>query len=110
MIPMMQDTGGHPKANHGKPRIQHLSEEDKLKLEAMASPADMDSGERKRQYSAMRRAIAKSAEPALLAKFQLSNDGERPNIYVNGVCKHFFPSILSHTHTPPLVVSAGGPC
>ena len=87
MIPMLQDTRAHPKANHGKPRIQHLSEEDKLKLEAMASPADMDSGERKRQYSAMRRAIAKSAEPALLAKFQLSNDGERPNIYL----QTFFP-------------------
>ena len=37
----------------------------------------MDPCERKRQYSAMRRAIAKSCEPALLAKFQLCNDGER---------------------------------
>lgn len=71
----------HPKATHGTARVQHLSQEDKEKLEAMASPSEMDSGERKRQYSAMRRAIAKSCEPALLAKFQLCNDGERPRIY-----------------------------
>ncbi|CAK9029492.1 unnamed protein product [Durusdinium trenchii] len=43
----------------------------------MASPSGMPPDERKKQYSAMRRAIVKTCEPALLAKFQLASDGER---------------------------------
>ena len=76
---MVQDV--HPKATHGTSRIQKLDAEQKELLEAMASPAGMEPAERKRQYSAMRRAIAKSCEPALLAKFQLCNDGERCGTY-----------------------------
>lgn len=33
--------------------------------------------ERKRQYSAMRRAIFKDARPELVAKFSLASDAER---------------------------------
>ena len=33
--------------------------------------------ERKRQYSALRRAVYREAPPALVAKFSLANDGER---------------------------------
>ena len=36
--------------------------------------------ERKRQYSALRRAIHKEAPPALVAKFSLCNDKERFNM------------------------------
>lgn len=38
----------------------------------------MDTDERKRQYSALRRAIRASASPALTNKFELCNDSERP--------------------------------
>jgi hypothetical protein len=65
------------KATTGKPRVLKLTDQQKEDIESMASPSCMDPSERKRQYSAMRRAIAKSCEPALLAKFQLCNDGER---------------------------------
>ena len=34
--------------------------------------------ERKRQYSALRRAVYREAPPALVAKFSLATDGERP--------------------------------
>ncbi|CAK9118579.1 unnamed protein product [Durusdinium trenchii] len=43
----------------------------------MQKPSDMDRGERKRQYSALRRAIARDAPPALVAKFGLCSDKER---------------------------------
>ena len=61
----------------GVARVTKLTDVEKKKIEDMASLQCMESSERKRQYSAMRRAIAKSCEPALLAKFQLSNDSER---------------------------------
>ena len=66
------------KGQTGQQRIAKLTDEQKANIESMASPAEMDYAERKRQYAAMRRAIHKSAEPALLAKFQLSTDGDRP--------------------------------
>ena len=59
------------------PRKVNLTQEEKDGIMSMATPQCMDYTERKRQYAAMRRAIYKSAEPALLAKFQLSNDVER---------------------------------
>ncbi|CAK8987453.1 unnamed protein product [Durusdinium trenchii] len=43
----------------------------------MASPSEMERSERKRQYSALRRAIHRAANPALTAKFSLCNDTER---------------------------------
>ena len=43
----------------------------------MTSASDMETGERKRQYSALRRAIYKDASPALVAKFSLATDVER---------------------------------
>lgn len=70
---MDQDTS----RSGGQARVLKLNDEQKRNLEAMAEPSQMEPGERKRQYAALRRAIHKSCEPALLAKFQLSNDGER---------------------------------
>ena len=70
---LTQDTKGKGKAA----RVMKLTDDEKQKIQEMATPQCMESSERKRQYSAMRRAIAKSCEPALLAKFQLSNDSER---------------------------------
>lgn len=66
------------KGSGGQQRITQLTDDQKAKIESMASPSQMDYSERKRQYAAMRRAIHKSCEPALLAKFQLSSDGDRP--------------------------------
>ena len=43
----------------------------------MTKPSDLEYSERKRQYSALRRAIIKDANPALVAKFSLASDGER---------------------------------
>ena len=48
----------------------------------MASPTAMPKPERKRQYAALRRAIVRSCEPALLAKFSLSTDAERPGYMI----------------------------
>ena len=53
-----------------------LSDERKANISEMAGPKQMPYDERKRQYSALRRAITRSCEPALLAKFSLSTDGE----------------------------------
>ena len=54
-----------------------LSDQQKASISEMATPKQMPYDERKRQYSALRRAITRSCEPALLAKFSLSTDGER---------------------------------
>eukprot|EP00435_Cladocopium_sp_Y103_P073749 s121_g45.t1 len=43
----------------------------------MSSPQEMECDERKRQYSALRRAIRASANPALTSKFELCSDTER---------------------------------
>ena len=48
-----------------------------ISMQAVALVQDMDYNERKRQYAALRRAILKDANPALTAKFSLSDDGER---------------------------------
>ena len=68
--------------------MKELTEEQKQELEAMSKPSDMDPSERKRQYSALRRAIHKDANPALVAKFSLASDTERSLI-----CNHY-------THLP----------
>ena len=65
------------KCTKGQPRISTLSEDAKAKIESMASPSELQRDERKRQYSALRRAIIKSCSPSLLAKFSLCRDGER---------------------------------
>lgn len=65
------------KVGKGKARQLKLTVADKKRIEAMATPQCMASDERKRQYSAMRRAIAKTCEPSLLAKFSLCPDSER---------------------------------
>ena len=66
-----------PSTSGKKQRMTNLSDEQKLELAAMTSASDMEPGERKRQYSALRRAIYKDASPALVAKFSLAADGER---------------------------------
>ena len=58
-------------------RIAKLTQEQKDKIADMATPIAMPRDERKRQYAALRRAVVRSCEPALLAKFSLSSDGER---------------------------------
>ena len=58
-------------------RLTNLSQDQKDELASMSVSSDMDPGERKRQYSALRRAIYKDASPALVAKFSLATDGER---------------------------------
>lgn len=78
-----------PKATVGTSRILKLSPDQKEELQSMATPSCMEPAERKRQYSAMRRAIAKSCEPALLAKFQLCNDGERCGICILDIFSSF---------------------
>ena len=54
-----------------------LSEDQKEQIRQMATPQCMEASERKRQYSAMGRAIHKSCNPSLLAKYQLCSDTER---------------------------------
>eukprot|EP00434_Breviolum_minutum_P010436 symbB.v1.2.009202.t2/scaffold580.1/size320225/4 len=61
----------------GTARMTQLSQSQKDALSDMASPSCMDAGERKRQYAALGRAINKSCNPQLLAKYQLCNDSER---------------------------------
>ena len=75
-------------------RAKDLTEEQKVAIEGMSSAQvgmfarlffsmllsalqDMPRDERKRQYAALRRAILKSANPALTAKFSLCDDCER---------------------------------
>lgn len=67
----------HPKATKGTARMTSLTQEQKDNISQMSSPKEMDADERKRQYSALRRAIRSSANPALLNKFEMSTDGER---------------------------------
>lgn len=69
--------------------MKELTEEQKQELASMSKPSDMDPSERKRQYSALRRAIIKDANPALVAKFSLASDAERPLI-----CNHFVQRII----------------
>ena len=71
------DTSSVSGVNVKLPRKVNLTQQEKDGIMEMATPQCMEYAERKRQYAAMRRAIYKSAEPALLAKFQLSNDVER---------------------------------
>lgn len=68
----------HPQARAGQARKISLSEEEKQQIAEMSGPKDMDPSERKRQYSALRRAIRASASPALTNKFELCSDTERP--------------------------------
>ena len=85
---MQESLPASSKATTGKPRVLKLTDQQKEDIESMASPSCMEPSERKRQYSAMRRAIAKSCEPALLAKFQLCNDGERCHSHVYLLCMY----------------------
>ena len=58
-------------------RLVDLDEDQKAKILAMSKASDMDRPERKRQYSALRRAILKEASPQLVAKFTFCSDRER---------------------------------
>ena len=69
--------GRKPGSSGGAPRMTKLTDQQKEDIASMASPACMESAERKRQYAAMGRAITKSCNPALLAKYQLCSDTER---------------------------------
>jgi hypothetical protein len=79
--------GGDPGAGKTR-RITKLSEQQKKDIGEMASPSQMPKAERKRQYSALRRAIVKSCEPALLAKFSLSSDAERLGVPKEEIIRH----------------------
>lgn len=70
------------KGTHGQRRmdVKNLSQEQKDLIANMATPADMSTEERKRQYSALRRAVVKSCSAPLLAKFQLCSDSERSGV------------------------------
>ena len=57
--------------------MTQLTQEQKDQIATMSSPQDMDPDERKRQYSALRRSIRASANPALTSKFELCSDTER---------------------------------
>ena len=57
--------------------MTQLTQEQKDHIAAMSAPQEMDCDERKRQYSALRRAIRASANPALTSKFELCSDNER---------------------------------
>ena len=65
-------------SNSGKQaRLTDLDSAQKEAISNMTKPSDLDYSERKRQYSSLRRAIQKEANPALVAKFQMANDSER---------------------------------
>ena len=70
-------TGQCKPGSGGASRMTKLTEEQKEDISNMASPACMEAAERKRQYAAMGRAIVKSCNPSLLAKYQLCSDTER---------------------------------
>jgi hypothetical protein len=74
---LAQETPNRSVPGQGKARLVKLDQQQKDELSSMASPSDMESSERKRQYAAMGRAIHKTLNPALLAKYQLCNDTER---------------------------------
>ena len=87
----------------------NLTEEQKQKISEMSSPSQMESNERKRQYSALRRAIRASGNPALTNKFEAANDAERsgPTNKIsfhpmrNFIKIHFFSiSSCSHVSDP----------
>ncbi len=76
MFDRWQDTPSD-KPKDTKTRVRQLSEEQKKDLSEMATPQCMEAAERKRQYANMGRAIHKSCNPSLLAKYSLCSDSER---------------------------------
>lgn len=62
-----------------KTRIRAITDGQRQEIESMTSSADMPYEERKRQYAALRRAIHADANPALICKFKMANDAERPD-------------------------------
>lgn len=62
-----------------KQRIRAVTDDQRQEIESMTSSADMPYDERKRQYAALRRAIHLDASPALVCKFKMANDTERPD-------------------------------
>ena len=70
-------SGRHPKARKGTGRMVQLTDEQKQQISQMSSPKEMETSERKRQYSALRRAIRSSGNPALTTKFETCSDTER---------------------------------
>lgn len=73
LLPLQTTTPGHEKVQ----QLTNLNDEQKQQIAEMTKPSDMDPAERKRQYSALRRAIYRDATPALVAKFSIAKDGER---------------------------------
>ena len=61
--------------------MTRLDTKQKEAIQAMATSQGLPRDERKRQYSALRRAIQSSANPGLLAKYSLCNDSERWGVY-----------------------------
>lgn len=58
-------------------RVRCPDPEEIERIQAMSGPSDMESGERKRQYAALGRAVKKSMNPALIQKMRMCSDGER---------------------------------
>ena len=58
-------------------RMKTIDEETKAAISGMTSAADLPYDERKRQYASLGRAINREANPALVAKYRMANDGER---------------------------------
>lgn len=85
-------TGEECKNTRGVGRIKNLSQEEKDKIESMSGPSDMPYDERKRQYSALRRAISRANSPALTAKFALCSDSER----LGKLASRLFPHETQH--------------
>jgi len=57
--------------------MKNIDEDTKLAISSMTCPADLPADERKRQYASLGRAINREANPALVAKYRMANDGER---------------------------------
>lgn len=107
---MLQETPSSStdkKKDQGTRRLQDLTQEQKDKIAMMSSPSEMPYEERKRQYAALRRSVASSCKPALLAKFSLSNDAERLVLLSNQTFKvsqltiHYENDITIWWYIPP---------
>ncbi|CAK9024606.1 UBA domain-containing protein [Durusdinium trenchii] len=81
--PATSTPGTKASKDSGTKRMVKLSAEEKERIAAMSSPADMDYEERKRQYAALRRAVYRSASPGLMAKYTLSSDADRFSMMKN---------------------------
>lgn len=57
--------------------MKTLDPEEREKIKNMTHASEMESKERKRQYSALNRAVKSSMNPALIQKMKICSDSER---------------------------------